>query len=67
MDGCGEGVFGDDVGALEVVGAIDEDGEFAVVDIAEDVGGVALVTSEAKPEDVDGYSGLADGQVGCGT
>ena len=34
-----EGVFGDDEGALTVVGAIDEDDEAAVVDVAEEVGG----------------------------
>ena len=62
----GEGVFGDEEGALEVIGAIDEDDEAAVVDVAEDVGGVGCVAGEAEPEDVDGDSGLVDREVGGG-
>ena len=66
LDFGGEGVFGDDEGALEVVGAIDEDGEGAVVDVADDVGGVGVAAGEAEPEDVDGDAGLVDGEVGGG-
>ena len=66
LDVGGEGVLGDEEGALEVLGSIDEDGEGAVVGIADDVGGVVLVAGEAKPEDVDGHSCLLDGEIGGG-
>lgn len=67
LDFGGEGALGDNEGDLEVFGSIDEDGEVAVVNVAYDVGGVVLVTGEAKPEDVDGHSGLANGEIGGGT
>jgi len=67
LDHGGEGVLGDEEGALEVVCAIDEDGEVAVVDVADDVGGVVFMAAEAEPEDVDGNSGLANWQAGSGT
>ena len=67
MDFSGEGVLSDEKGALEVVGAIDEDGEVAVVDVADDIGWVGFVAGEAEPEDVDGDSGLVDREVGGGT
>jgi hypothetical protein len=67
LDVRGEAIFGDDEGALEVLGAIDEDSEGAVVDVADDVGGIAFVTAEAEPEDIDGDSLLANGEIGGGT
>ena len=66
MDFGGEGVLADEKGALEVVGAIDEDGEVAVVDVADDVGGVGFAAGETEPEDVDGNTGLVNGEVGGG-
>jgi hypothetical protein len=66
LDPGGEGFLGDEEGTLEVICAIDEDGEVAVVDVADDVGGVAFLAAETEPEDVDGNSGLANGQVGGG-
>ena len=66
MDGGGEGVFGNDEGTLEVVGATDEDCELAVVDIAEDVRRVAFAAGEAEPEDVDGDTGFDDWEIGIG-
>jgi len=67
LDFGGEGVLGDDEGALEVVRTIDENGEVAVVDVADDVGWVGFAAAETEPENVDGDSGLANGEVGSGT
>ena len=66
LDLRGEGVLGDEEAALEVVSAVDEDEEAAVVDVAKGVAGVALSSAETEPEDVDGDSGLVDGEVGGG-
>jgi len=66
LDYGGEGVFGDEEGALEVVGAIDKDGEGAVVDVADDIGGVVFVAAETEPEHVDGNSGFANRQASGG-
>lgn len=66
LDLGGEGVLGDDEGALEVICAIDKDGEVAVVDVANDVGWVSFAATETEPEDVDGDPGLVNGQVGSG-
>ena len=56
----------DDVAALEVVVAVDEDEEAAVVDVAEGVLGVGGVAGEAEPEDVDGDAFFDDAEVGGG-
>ena len=42
-----EGAFGDDVADLEVVVAVDEDDESAVVDVAECVFGVGGLAGDA--------------------
>jgi len=60
----GEAVLLDDEGALEVVIPVDEDGEGAVVDVADDVGGVAGTARKAEPEDVDRDAGLVHGKLG---
>ncbi len=53
-----EGAFCDDVTDLEVVVAVDEDDETAVVDVAESVFGVGWLASEAQPENIDRNSFL---------
>ena len=63
LDG-GEGAFGDDEADLEVVVAIDEDDEAAVVDVAEGVLGVVGLAGEAEPEDVDGDAFFDEREVG---
>ena len=58
-----EGAFGDDVRDLEVVDAVDEDDETAVVDVAQSVFGVGLMAGEAEPENVDGNAFFDDGEM----
>ncbi len=58
----GEGAFADDVGALEVVVAVDEDEEAAVVDVAEAFRD-RWVARDAEPEDVDGDAFFDDVKV----
>lgn len=60
----GEGVFGDDVADLEVVVAIDEDDEAAVVDVAERVFRVVGLARDAEPEDVDGNAVVEEREMG---
>jgi hypothetical protein len=62
----GKGSFGDDVGGLEVLDAIDEDEETAVVDVAESAFGVVRVARDAEPEDVDGDAFLDDVEMSGG-
>ena len=44
-----EGIFGDDVAALVVVAAVNEDEEVAEVDVAEGVLRLAFAAAETKP------------------
>ena len=60
-----EAVFGNDVGDLEVVDAVDEDDETAVVHVAEAAFCVGWFAREAEPEDVDGHTRVDDLHV-CG-
>ncbi len=62
LDRGGEGVLGDDVSALEVVSAIDEDEAGSVVEVAESVRWIAGGAAESEPEDVDGGAAVYDGK-----
>ena len=61
----GEGAFGDEVADLEVVVAIDEDDETAVVEVAEGVFRVGGPACDTEPENVDGDA-LLDERKMCG-
>ena len=50
----GKGAFGDEVADLEIVVAVDEDDEPAVVEVAECVFRVGGLACDAEPEDVYG-------------
>jgi len=60
---CGEGVFGDDVADLEVVVAIDEDDEAAVVDVSESIFRVRGLTGDLEPEDIDRDADVLEWEV----
>ena len=66
LDVGDEGVLGDDEATLVVVAAGDKDEELAVIEVAEGVLRLAVAAAEAEPEDVDGGSGLVDGEAGGG-
>jgi hypothetical protein len=66
LDVGGEGVLCDEEAALEVVAAVDEDQEGAVVDVAESVDGIGFTTAETEPENVDGDARLVDPEMGGG-
>jgi len=59
-----EGALGNDVPDLEVVDAVDEDDEAAVVDVTECVFWVVGLASDAEPENVDRYSVVDKWKVG---
>ena len=61
----GEGAFGDEVADLEVIVAIDEDDETAVVEVAECVFRVGGPACNAEPENVYGDA-LIDEREMCG-
>lgn len=60
-----ESAFRYQVSDLEVVDAIDEDDQPAIVDVAEYIFRVAVVPGNAQPENVDGHTGFNEREVGC--
>lgn len=49
LDPAGEGTFCDDEATLEVIAAVDEDEQAAVVDVSQDIFRVAFMAAEVEP------------------
>ena len=60
-----KGTFGDDEPGLKIIGTIDQDQRFPVIDIAEDLPGIVGLSADPEPEYINGNTVFDEFELGC--